>query len=71
MCYECANSSDENGKNDCQKWARTQHYYRWRYEQKGIMGKYMKNCTGFGDLPEWEIYCMITAVELGGTYKQN
>lgn len=67
MCYFCADSSSQDGRNQCQTWHKTMKYYRKKFEQTGSFkpDKYVKNCSSYGnsDRPR---YCMIAYVEESG-----
>ncbi|XP_052819526.1 uncharacterized protein LOC128245429 [Mya arenaria] len=69
MCYFCEDTSNESGKNQCQAWMRTLKFYRKKYNSEGQFKseKYVKNCTGYADKPEEEIYCGIFETKSRGT----
>lgn len=60
MCYQCAGSNNEN---KCQTYVRTMRKYQRLYWENGNLGRYIKNCSGFGGLPEDKIYCHISTVK--------
>ncbi|XP_045162337.1 uncharacterized protein LOC123527117 [Mercenaria mercenaria] len=66
MCYFCADTSNVDGRNQCQTWHRTMRYYRKRYEKTGSyrVEKYVKNCSDYGDARKPK-YCMVAWVAEG------
>ncbi|XP_052260619.1 uncharacterized protein LOC127864782 [Dreissena polymorpha] len=68
MCYFCSDTSNEAGKNSCQSWVKSMRYFRKKYNEKGVFDttKYVKNCTGFADLPEEQITCGIFSTQSRG-----
>ncbi|WAR07465.1 hypothetical protein MAR_017423 [Mya arenaria] len=68
MCYFCEDSSEKEGKDQCKTWIRTMMYYRKKYNEQGAFTtkKYVKNCTGFANLPEEQVFCSIMYVKSGG-----
>lgn len=67
MCYQCSDTSDKPGKNECQRYVRTMRKRQRLFWENRELGPYVKNCTDFGDLPENETYCYIASVRSGGT----
>lgn len=66
MCYQCSDSSEEDGLNDCQSWRRTLRARQAKFVEDGKLRTYVKNCTDFKTNPDDDVYCAILEVELNG-----
>ncbi|XP_060577691.1 uncharacterized protein LOC132734844 [Ruditapes philippinarum] len=66
MCYFCTDTSNLDGRNQCQTWHRTMRHYRRKYEKTGsyTIDKYVKNCSEYGGIDSPK-YCMVAQIDEG------